>query len=263
MTRLLVYFVIAAASGAALFFLDPESTGFLLVSAAAIGFLVPLVDATVRHWDLVKFALMSLRTWREDVRVSVSYLFRIKVSNKYLLIEGRRFKQFQPVGGVFKYYPAGEAKLDEMSARDDDLYPIDKVGIGDLRMTIRGRYLARFFAWFNRRRGRETDVWREFHEELIAPGYLPSETFKFVRAEFVGTRSTGLRWSDYVQRKEIIFAEIYQLVPTPEQSAVLEGMAAEQREGLRWATATEVTRRGADTNRGIVAAISDHSSWIL
>lgn len=263
MRRLLVYFVIAIASGVGLIFLESGSTAFMLLSAVSIGFLVPVVDACIRHWDLLAFAWMSLRTWGADVRISVSYLYRIKVQGHYLLIKSRRFNHFQPVGGVFKYFPAGQAVLrNEIHARDDDLYPIDNEGIGDLRFTIKGRHLASFFDWFNRRRGRETDVWREFQEELIAPGYLPVETFKYVRADYIGTRHTGVRWSDYAQRKEIVFAEIYELVPTPEQEAVLAKMIGESHAHLHWATASEIARRGAGASTEIVP-ISDHSRWIL
>ena len=153
--------------------------------------------------------------------------------------------------------------MNELGALNDDLYPIDNEGIGDLRLTIKGRHLAKFFDWFNRRRGRETDVWREFHEELIASGFLPAEPFKFVRADFVGTRRTRLRWSDFAQRKEIILAEIYQLVPTPAQEAVLEKMIGVRHECLHWATASEISRRGAGTSEGVITPISEHSSWIL
>ena len=40
----------------------------------------------------------------KEFRISYAYLFRIKIENKYLLIKGKRIEQYQPVGGVFKYY---------------------------------------------------------------------------------------------------------------------------------------------------------------
>ena len=246
-----------------LVFLNPETVAFTLVSAAAIGFLVPVVDACIRYHEFLRFAWMSIRSWRDEVRVSVSYLYQIKSDDKYLLIRSRRFNHFQPVGGVFKVFPAGKARLGEMGARDDSLYPIDSIGIDDLRIRLKGKHLVRFFVWVQERRGRETDVWREFHEELIASNLLPADVFRYVRAEYAGTHDTGLRFSPFVQSKEVVFAEIYRLVPTPEQTAALSKLMGEDRPDLHWATEIEIHRRGAGMNRGTVTPISDHSWWIL
>lgn len=263
MIRLITYFAIVAISTIALLIANPQGAARDLLSSVAIGFAIPLIDALVRHWDIARFAIMSMKAWNKDVRISISYLFRIRVQDRYLLIRSRRFGHFQPVGGVFKYYPSAKGLFDKIEARDDDLFPIDEQGIGDLRLTIKGRNLARFFDWFNSRRGRETDVWREFNEELILPGLLSSQTFRFIRAEFVRTRDTGLRWSNFVGRREIVFAEIYELLPTPEQGAALERLIGVEDEALYWATASEIAHQGASAHKGVAVPISDHSAWIL
>ena len=51
-------------------------------------------------------AIKSVFLWNTEIRVSISYLFQIKVDGKYLLVKGNRIDQYQPVGGVFKMLPS-------------------------------------------------------------------------------------------------------------------------------------------------------------
>lgn len=263
MKRLLVYVAIVIVAGIALIFVDQRSVLFSLVAGILIGFLVPTVDATLQHLQSIRFAWMAVRYWRKSVRVSISYLYQIERQGKYLLIKGRRYDQFQPVGGVFKVYPAGQAELQKIGALNDTLYPIDPIGVDDLRIRVAGRHLVRLFEWFHSRRGRETDVWREFREELIAPGHLSDKVFKYVRAEYLRSRDTGVRWSDWAQSYEIVFAEIYKLVPTSDQERELTRLQHQGDTDLRWVEESEIRRRGLVAGSAKAAEISAHSAWII
>lgn len=262
MLKLLIYVILLTASFTLLAFLTPSGEAFALVSGIAIGFLVPLIDAILSARERLRFAWYTLFAYRQRVRMSMSYLFRIEVEGKYLLIKGRRHEQYQPVGGVFKVYPSGNARLLDFKALRDDLYAVDVEAVDDLRVRIKGKYISAFFRWFDQRRGRETDSWREFHEELIASELVAPKAFTFIRADFRGTRDTGLRYSAFAQSREIVFSEIYNLIPTAGQVDALK-RAVEANSMLIWASEDEIRRRGASANRSSLVPISEHSAWIL
>ena len=101
-------------------------------------------------WNKLKL-LYASKTRFSDVhlRVSIAYLFRIKIDNRYLIIKGRRIDQYQPVGGVYKYHPEEVRDLfNKLDVRDDKLMPIDDHSRDDLRIRVPGRNLIEFLNWF-------------------------------------------------------------------------------------------------------------------
>ena len=67
--------------------------------------IITYVAAIIFHNRLrMKILLQSLLRWNKKIRLSCAYLFQIKQDGKYLLIKGNRIEQYQPVGGVYKYY---------------------------------------------------------------------------------------------------------------------------------------------------------------
>lgn len=86
-----------------------------MAGVVAGAFLGPLINIMTENGRFLRLFFYSLRNWRRYVRVSISYLYRIRVESEYLLIKGGRFDQYQPVGGVYKYYPSASgvfAKLE-------------------------------------------------------------------------------------------------------------------------------------------------------
>ena len=66
---------------------------------------ITFLASTIFHNRLrLKIYYQSLIRWNKNIRLSCAYLFRIRYNNKYLLIKGNRIDQYQPVGGVYKYY---------------------------------------------------------------------------------------------------------------------------------------------------------------
>jgi hypothetical protein len=133
-----------------------------------------------------RLAWHSLRHRNDEIRVSASYLYRIKVDAAYLLVRGRRIThQFQPVGGVYKRYPDSTGTLEKLGVKDDTRIPIDDSSREDLRVRVPGKKLLEFMRWYQSREGREVDTWREFQEELLAPGILASDTFPHLYVKHV------------------------------------------------------------------------------
>ena len=72
-----------------------------------VSFVIRLVEIILENHSNLLLWLKCNSVFRDkDIRISISYLFRIKVKGKYLLVRGDRIKnQFQPVGGVYKRLP--------------------------------------------------------------------------------------------------------------------------------------------------------------
>ncbi|MBC3842368.1 hypothetical protein GXW82_25795 [Streptacidiphilus sp. 4-A2] len=155
MIRVAVYFCLAVSLAAASFFIK-NPVWFNLAIGASSGLSIPFFESIVNNLTAIRYIYYSLRFYGVDVRISTSYLFRVKIDGRYLLIRGRRFPdQFQPVGGVHKVSFSGRQFLAGIGAVDDDLVPIDQHSADDMRIRIKGRYLLSFYNWFKSREGRE------------------------------------------------------------------------------------------------------------
>lgn len=245
MVRLAIYAIGALFFTAVLFVADPDSGLFAVASGFAIGFAIPLIDAVIVNFRYLKIAWYSLRTWKSRVRVSVSYLYRIQVDNEYLLVKGLRFDQYQPVGGVYKFHPASSGIRNEMNVLDDNLLQPDEVSEGDLRVRIPGRRLLQFVRWFESGTGRETDGWREFYEELVAPGLLPKSAFRSIKYDRVGRHYHPMRYSAWAQSQELLIADIFEVLPTDAQTVELRKLRNAEDVRILWASEDQIRRLGA------------------
>jgi hypothetical protein len=191
-------------------------------------------------------ALSKTRFAGQHIRVSIAYLYRIKVDSRYLLIKGRRIDQYQPVGGVYKYHPEEVQDLfNKLDVRDDKLMPIDDHSRDDLRIRVPGRHLLAFIDWFNSEKNRETDQQREFHEELVQPGYL-SAAFNTINSRYLYTVWQPLTYSPYCQSQELMVYQVYDVRFTPAQQAELRQLQLPESDELRWVTEAEIKQLGAD-----------------
>lgn len=241
---------------------QPATLPFEIALAAAVGFSIPLIDAFLRHRRELLFAWYSLRYARSWLRISASYLYRIQVDGKYLLVKGNRFPQYQPVGGVWKVGPGGAAFLKKIGALQDDLLPIDDVSRGDLRIRIKGIHLYAFISWFASGQGREVGPWREFYEELVAPGVVPAVSFPHIDHEFVRRRYHPIRYSDYAQSRELLIADIFEVLPSKGQAAQLIELG-ELHQSTRWVSEDQIRRRGADPGQPMDLPIGEPAEWTL
>lgn len=264
MARLLVFSVGLLLSTAAMARSDTDGGAFAVASGLAIGFAIPLIDTALLHGRPFRIAWYSLRTWRTRVRISASYLYRIRVDNHYLLVKGKRFDQYQPVGGVYKAHASSSGRRNELKVLDDNLLVPDEVSEGDLRVRVPGRNLLTFVRWFEEGRGREVDGWREFYEELVATGILPGEAFRFVKYDVVRRYYHPLRFSPWANSKELLVADVLELLPTPEQFAHLRNLKSRSDPRYLWATEDQIRRRGATSGSADqTTRIAETAEWTI
>lgn len=264
MARLLIYLVGLLLSIAAMSRLETDGGAFAVASGFAVGFAIPLIDAALVHLRHFKVAWYALRTWRTRVRVSASYLYRIRVDSEYLLVKGKRFDQYQPVGGVYKAHASSSGRRNELNVLNDDLLVPDEVSESDLRVRVPGKNLMAFLRWFEEGRGREVDGWREFYEELVATGILPGDAFRFVKYDVVRRYYHPLRYSPWAESKELLIADVLELLPTPEQIGHLRDLKSRQDLRYLWATEEQIRRRGATSGSAEQKIhIAENAEWTI
>lgn len=265
MTRLTIYTFLAVLAALSLLAVDGP-VPVALLSGVATGLAVPAVDAAVANGRYLRLLWPSIRYFRKEVRISISYLYRIEDRGRYLLIKGQRLEnQYQPVGGVYKFNPSARGRLQNWGVLTDDLIPIDKVSQDDLRIRTMGRNLIPLVRWFAGGTSRESGPWREFYEELVKTEILPAENFPHVAADYVRRHFTRIRYSSFSQCPELLIADIYELVPTDSQRADLQLLTAESSASPQyiWADAALIKRRGTIPGRAHETKIAVTAEWTL
>ncbi len=245
MVRFLIYSVVLIIFAIVMSNSDPDGGAFAVASGIVIGFAIPLIDTFIVHARFAKFAWYAIRTWNTHVRISASYLYRIKVDNDYLLVKGKRFDQYQPVGGVYKAHPSSSGRRSQLKILDDNLLHPDTVSESDLRIRVPGKHLISFVKWFEEERGRETDGWREFCEELITTGLLPQEVFRVIKYDRLERLYNPMRYSKWAQCQELLIADILELLPTEDQLVELRRLKERSPSEALWASEQQIRRLGA------------------
>lgn len=263
MLRVILYMIAFVICGISLVFVKASTVPFVLITGVMIGIAVPLLDSFASSSRYLVFAWYSVRYRHQTIRISCSYLFRIKLDDRYLLIEGHRWPQYQPVGGVYKISSGARETMNRLGVLDDDLVPIDTASRNDLRIRIPASNLISFIRWFESGQSRETSSWREFYEELIKPSLLPAEVFPFIFDSFVRREIRPLRFSDYAQSMELLIADIRELLPTHDQEAALRSLKETGHPEIRWVTEGEIRRRGAKPGEGQEITIAEPALWTL
>jgi len=261
--KALTYLLALVLGAVALPFITPSSVPFLVITGAMIGITVPLLDAVVSNTRYLRLGWYSFRYWRSSIRLSVSYLFRIKVDDAYLLVRSHRRPSYGPVGGVYKVSPGAKAFLDDIHALDDNLIPMDDVSRHDLRIRIRGARLVTFVRWFEAGHCRETSPWREFCEELIRPRILSSPDFPYIFHDFIRRDVRHIEYSRNAQSLELRIADIHELLPTPEQYTALQKLKQDGHADIVWATEDQIRRLGVVPGKPQEIHIGESAIWIL
>lgn len=244
MHRLLTDLAVTVAAMVLLIFVRDEAATGLLVGVLATTAL-SLAHAAVEERSRLKYLWLSVRYWNTSIRISASYLFRIKVDDEYMLIRGERFPdQYQPVGGVYKMLAAGRSFLKHLDVLDDDLLPVDDTSRDDLRIRVTGRHLWSFIRWYDGEDGREADQWREFSEELVVPGILSFQDFPHITVDRI-RRHEEFRFSEYAQSQELLLADVCEPVLTTTQTAALRVLKSEEgTDTIRFVSEDAIRRLG-------------------
>lgn len=240
------------------------------LSGIVLGFSLPglwhslqdLTDTT--KWKVSQRKLERGGFIKDDtiIRISFAYLYRIKISDKYLLVKNERGTgKFQPVGGVYKLKGNEKIELKNLFlVKDDDKVPIDESSRDDYRLRMENKYLRKFVKRFNKKADRERieDLSREFEEELIKTGIV---NWDHITYRFCGRHMTELKFGEHFQIYELLLADVVELIPSPEQEADLRRMMEESSDMYRFVTAQEIISLGINTSTGnLVESIGDHTN---
>lgn len=230
-------------------------------ASAALGSVISIIFESVdSHGQGMHLWWQHLKFWGKDVRLSISYLFRIEIDGKYLMVKGNRLKnQYQPVGGVYKYYTEAKTTLEGFGFRPDT-----KIGntdeTDDLRIQIKGEKILQFMEWFLTMKDREYDPTREFIEELIDTGLIPEGCFKPLRYRKVGIHNNGIQYSQYLSCYEFLYADIFEIIMTPEQKSAIKAAVLNNPDKLCLASAEELK---TECYNGISKNLGTNATWVI
>jgi hypothetical protein len=245
-------------------------------SALCVGILVNIISGPI-YFSIVE-GLYNLKDfnlfWKSyiihrnnDVRFSISYIFRIPVKDKYLLVKNRKYNYYQPVGGAYKTLPGVENVFRKLHVVTDNRFETtDGIAKNDLRFRVKGKYATQIIKWFNSKENRETSQWREFCEELLTTNIIKDKyLFRYINYEYVSTLMTPMQKAKQLECQEILIFEIYDLIPTIEQKNELEKLLENgDTEEVKFADLLLINKLGFDERtREVIYDIAPHTKWTL
>ncbi|NOQ76123.1 MAG: hypothetical protein GQ574_29240 [Crocinitomix sp.] len=254
--------------------LQPEFIGggvILLLSTFIIdggGFLII-------NWRRFKFLLRTkiLSLKGEYIRFSISYQYRIKVNDKYLIVKNSNpnWDWYQHVGGKYKRIEETNKILKDFEATDDLKMRTNGLKKDDLAVFVPAKNAVKFLNWFNTSKDREVSHWREFYEELLGgkeDQILSKENFPYINYKFVKSVVTPLKkapiasgWDCW----EVLQYDVLDLIPTQEQQIELEELLSKgDTDYVKWASQALIDRLGYnDDEKEIKYTIGAHTKWVL
>ena len=171
---------------------------------------ITFLASTIFHNRLrLKIYYQSLIRWNKNIRLSCAYLFRIRYNNKYLLIRGNRIDQYQPIGGVYKYYDSFNGLKENLELKDESESHFYENG--DLRLVTTGKHLVKFLDWFDTKKNREITVIRELIEELEPSGISIENLIKQSQVEYLKTVKEPITFPTHFQIDELKIFEIFEV----------------------------------------------------
>ena len=181
-----------------------------LINNLAVAILSFFVGAAlswiISNKDILKIGFDSIIHWNQEYRISISYLFKIIIDNKYLLIKGNHIEQYQPIGGVYKYYESFKDNFNKWGVRNENEEAFYEEN--DLRIYVKGKYLCKIIKWFETMQNREFSVDREFVEELISTDILDYDALYNAKFEFLRRQNSGVHVSSHFKCREVIIYDI-------------------------------------------------------
>lgn len=247
-----------------------------LWSVLVIGLLVNIISGPI-YFTIIE-GLSNLRNvelfWKayiiyreKDVRLSMSYVFRIKVKGKYLLVKNRKGNYYQPVGGAYKTLPGIETIFKKYGVKPDNRFETSHgIAKNDLRFKVKGKNVLRIIKWFNSKENREICQWREFCEELITTDIIRDKhSFRYIDYEYSNILITPMQKAKNFDCQEILIFEIFDLVPNDLQKVELERLydLGDTNE-IKFADEILISKLGFDEGRKeILYEIGPQTKWTL
>lgn len=208
----------------------------------------------------IKLLFQSIKYYNKEIRLSFSYLFKIEVEGKYLLVKGNRIQsQFQPIGGVYKYYTEAKPTLESFEYRPDIRMGNEKE-TDDLRIVVKGKYLLKFVDWFLSMKDREYDPYREFKEELLDTKLIDTELFPTLKYRKILVHKSNIEFSTYLQCDELLYSDIFELNLNQKQIEAIKKSVKDNPEKLCLATDKELL---SECYNGIEKNVGNNAKWLL
>ena len=228
-----------------------------------------LIDQILQNHNQLKLLWKTkIQFPNKKIRFSMSYVFRIHINDKYLLVKNSKWNFYQPVGGVYKINTGEERMLmDKFGMERDKKMKSSGIAKNDLRVFVPAKNAIGFLKWFNSGKNREISHWREFYEELINPeaGVLSIDKFPHIEYRFAGNLKTPLKYNKRWECYELLSYDIYDLMPTPEQEEVLISLLNQgDTDYIKWADEKIIQSLGYDEReKRDIYEIGAHTKWTL
>lgn len=249
--------------------LRPEfvGTGVILILGVLLS---ELTYETIVNWKRIKLVIHCkyLALKNQNIRFSMSYLYRIKVDDKYLLVKNANFGHYQLVGGKYKRLVETQSFLkNEFEAMDDLKLPNKGLMKDDFAIFVPAKKAIKFIDWFNTKKDREISHWREFYEELVGDNaqILSKENFPYVNYNYVGTVITPIKKTGGWDCFEILQYDILDLIPNKKQEKeLLELLKKGDTNSYKWADDELIKNLGHDNReKKKLYRIGEHTKWAI
>ncbi len=227
-----------------------------------------LTYETIINWKRIKLVAHCkyLAFKKQNIRFSMSYLYRIKIDDKYLLVKNSNFGHFQLVGGKYKRLNETQSFLkSEFNAMDDLKLPNKGLMKDDFAIFIPAKKAIKFIDWFNKKQDREISHWREFYEELVKTKILSQSNFPYVSYNYAGTVITPIKRTNGWDCFEILQYDILDLIPTKKQYKELAKLLKSgDTDFYKWVDGELINNLGQDNRKKKkLFHIGEHTKWAL
>lgn len=231
---------------------------YSVLSGLITTFLIYIVSRFFKYYKYLSLLFNKYRYYYQNIRFSIAYLYRIKIDDQYLLIKGNRIEQFQPIGGVYKYYESFLSLKELYEVKSDN--PQNFCEGNDLRIIVQGKNILNIIDWFNTRKNREVTVYREFYEELIKSEIIDLEALVRSNIEFIKQIEPTVKYSSHFEMQEILIFEIYELHLAAQDIRKIEASLSNGRLIL---VDMDSIKREHIRIKGKDCKIGEHSKYIL
>ena len=135
--------------------------------------------------------------------------------------------------------------MSKLGVKDDEAIEIDQTSRNDLRIRVPRHNIFKMICWFVEGEHREYCHWREFQEELVKTGILPSEIFPYVTTKNIHRIFTNMEYSEHFKMWEIKIFDLIEPMFTNEQEVALETILnAGNNEDYIWLPSELIERAG-------------------
>lgn len=191
------------------------------------------------------------------VKFSVSYLFSIKIDDKYLLVHSRRKNTFQPIGGCYKFFDSAVPFLESLGCLPADKEP------DDLRIFVPIDKINEFSKWLLSGKDRETTFEREFVEEMfIENQFLDYEKFGLPEFKKIKEGYINIRRDKFYDMLMAYPMDIVSVSLSPSQKDQILQMVNSNKVPFVLASEKEINR-GIVTYQNKLVPIGTHTKKIL